>query len=259
MTIISNGSHQGVGVNSYVAQEMFRRLNWKGVDCSKFPSLDQCDQLLNDPNISEEQVVNIGYKRMVFDAFRHDRAEVLAPGPPDPLADINLAVGAELISCTDDRFGIAENLVLPTLPRFDPGAFGKQGKIMDSWESRRHNPLPDGDVAVFRLKESSDIRFVMLSTVYHNGNHAHAFRLEGRDAEHTDNWVELIPKSPLQGHAIHRYIVAKELAEIPIDMIRVSSIPDGGITRLGLYADGTLPRDEFNRYNGPQASAGIKV
>jgi allantoicase len=73
------------------------------------------------------------------------------------------------------RFARATNLVLQAEPYFDPFAFGRHGKIMDSWyvvvvvvvvfcdcvvcrESARHNPLPY-DIAVFRLAQPADITY----------------------------------------------------------------------------------------------------
>ena len=116
----------GVGVNSYVAQEVLKRLNWEGVSFDRFISLQDSAAILSNPNVSEEQIVNIGYKRLVFDAFDIDTAETLPPGPKDPLSHLNMATNAKLVYCSDDRFGAVENLVSSFEPVFDPTAFGKQ-------------------------------------------------------------------------------------------------------------------------------------
>ena len=93
---------------------------------------------------------------------------------------------------------------------------------MDSWESKRHNPLEDGDIAIFQLRETAPgVAFVRVSTAFHDGNHAAAFRLEGVDARDPSHVVELVPLSTLQGHAIHRYTVAMPGASVPIDTIKV--------------------------------------
>ena len=40
----------------------------------------------------------------------------------------------------------AINLVSPFTPMFDPTLFGRHGKVMDSWESQRHNKDPYHEV-----------------------------------------------------------------------------------------------------------------
>ena len=42
-----------------------------------------------------------------------------------------------MIFATDEWFAIADNLLNPSPPTFDPNAYCEQGKVMDGWESRR--------------------------------------------------------------------------------------------------------------------------
>ena len=46
-------------------------------------------------------------------------------------------LGARVIFATDEWFAIADNLLNPSPPTFDPNAYCSQGKVMDGWESRR--------------------------------------------------------------------------------------------------------------------------
>jgi allantoicase len=46
-------------------------------------------------------------------------------------------LGARVIFATDEWFAIADNLLNPNPPTFDPNAYCSQGKVMDGWESRR--------------------------------------------------------------------------------------------------------------------------
>ena len=72
----------------------------------------------------------------------------LAPDMPDclhlpnkvvhPLLAKSLGRHAQVTQCTNQRFARAANLLLDTIPMWDATAFGKDGKIMDSWESSRH-------------------------------------------------------------------------------------------------------------------------
>jgi allantoicase len=141
--------------------------------------------------------------------------------------------GATVVSVTDDRFAQAINLVDQAEPVFDPAAFTEAGKQMDSWESQRHNPAPDvGDVATYQLARPAVIRAVEISTKWHDGNQAVACALRGRRVA-DQAWFDLLPASPLQGHAWHRYLLPESAA---VDAIAVHNIPDGGISRLRCYA-----------------------
>ena len=65
---------------------------------------------------------------------------------------------------------------------FDVTAFGTHGKLMDSWESSRHNPLSH-DTAVFRLNAPCHITALDVSTQWHYGNQAQAVRIEASEAD----------------------------------------------------------------------------
>src|SRR5690606_19989708 len=116
---------------------------------------------------------------LIFDAFLPTR-----PGPIedrgvlDPLAKYSLLVGAKVTEVSNELFARAENLISDHLPKFDPALFGKQGKIMDSWETVRHN-IRGVDHMVLELRQPSSVKYVQLSTKYHFGNHAPVVRLEG--------------------------------------------------------------------------------
>ncbi len=53
---------------------------------------------------------------------------------------------------SDDTFAAASNFVHPSEPHYDPALFCPEGKVMDSWESVRHNPLP-ADELILRLAQ----------------------------------------------------------------------------------------------------------
>jgi hypothetical protein len=211
---------------SEVSQLLLKELSIEGIDFSKFKSNFSADK------ISPEQIVNMGYKNLIFDAFIKTRPEeILLKGPVDPLASINLAVGAKVVSVTNDLFARAENLVSSYLPVFDPELFGAQGKIMDSWESVRHNPL-SCDELILELKNKSEINFVSLSTKFHHGNQAPVVKIEGKD-NLSDAWEMILDKTNLEGHAYKCLPALKNNNKF--SYIKVSMIPDGGLTRLGLY------------------------
>ncbi len=224
--VLCNSDLKGVLFNAKVTQELLQVLKIEGVDTSKFKSEFRAD------TIAQEEIVNIGYKNLVFSAFAPTRPEPITDrGPKDPLALYNLCAGGRILSVSDEKFAQADNLLSDHLPKFDPELFGKQGKVMDSWETVRHN-LKGVDTLTFELKKPSSIRYVLLSTKYHFGNHSPVIRLEGlKDQE----WVEVLPKTPIEGHSEIRLVLSQETAVF--SQIRVSQYPDGGFSRLGLYQE----------------------
>ncbi|WP_413287732.1 serine hydrolase [Bdellovibrio sp. HCB337] len=237
-TILCNAELNGVLFISEVAQMIFTELKMKGIETDKFK------QTFVSSEIPQEQIVNIGYRDLIFGAFTADLPEeIVVKGPRDPLADYNLAVGGKVLEVTNQRFARASNLLSEYLPVFDPGLFGRQGKIMDSWETVRHNPKPF-DELVFELKKPSDIRYVGASTKYHLGNQAVSIRLDGFNTK-TQSWQEILPKTDLEGHA---YKALKlNTGDTQFSRIRVELYPDGGFTRLGLYNE-SLPEAEKTKF-----------
>ena len=234
---LCNGDLKGVLFNAEVTQLILKELKVSGVDFEKFKSTFSLE------TIPQEQIVNMGYKNLVLDAFRPTRPEaILDKGPKDPLAPFNLSVGSEVIECSNELFARADNLLSDHLPKFDPELFGKQGKVMDSWETVRHN-LSGVDWLIFRLKNPSTVRFVLISTKYHTGNFSPAIKLEGKI---NGEWKEFLPVTKLEGHSELRL---KLPVETPLfSEIRVSQYPDGGLTRLGLYKE--LPSDVVSTFDG---------
>lgn len=234
---LCNGDLKGVLFNAEVTQLILRAFNISGIDFKKFQSA------FNLESIPQEQIVNMGYKSLVLDAFLPTRPEeIVVKGPIDPLAKFNLAAGGEVLSVTNDLFARAENLLSSHLPVFDPELFGKQGKIMDSWESVRHN-LSGVDYMIFKMQYPSSIKYISLSTKYHTGNFAPEVSIDGKlDGE----WKPILTRTALKGHSEIRLNLMRETEKF--SHIRVSQFPDGGLTRLGLYLN--LPDDVKNTFDG---------
>lgn len=234
---LCNGDLKGVLFNAEVTQFLLRELNISGIDFSKFNSDFKIDSL------KQEEIVNIGYKSLVFSAFERPVPEPITDrGPADPMAIYNLAVGGKILSVTNDLFARAENLCSDHLPKFDPELFGKQGKVMDSWETVRHNQAGQ-DELVFELIKPSSIQYILLSTKYHTGNHSPVVKLEGLAGK---EWIEILPKTNITGHSEIRHKLSKDTPVIT--QIRATMYPDGGLTRLGLFHD--LPEELKKTFDG---------
>jgi malate synthase len=237
-TILCNAELNGVLFISEVAQALLAEFKMDGIDTTKF------QKTFVSAEIPQEEVVNIGYRDLIFKAFKPDLPEeILEKGPLDPLASYNLAVGGKVLEVSNQLFARAENLLSTHLPIFDPGLFGRQGKIMDSWETVRHNQKPC-DEFIFELKKPTAINYVAVSTKYHLGNQAQFIRVEGFNTA-TSQWQDIIPKTELQGHALKA--MKTNTGSAVFSQIKVSNYPDGGISRLGLY-DETLPDSEKAKY-----------
>ena len=189
--------------------------------------------------------MNIGYKSLIFDAFSPHLPEKIAESArvPDPLAAYNLAVDAKILSVTDQAFARAENLLSSGMPLFDPIQYGAQGKIMDSWETMRHN-VNECDAMEFELKRASTVAYVTLSTIHHLGNNAAHAKVEGFSPD-TLEWAVIVPKIALQGHSTKH--VLSESGSTVFSRVRVCIYPDGGLTRLGLYNE-SLPAAEKAKF-----------
>jgi allantoicase len=122
---------------------------------------------------------------------------------------------------------------------FDPELYGPQGKVMDSWESVRHNPY-DRDFVEFSLKKPLSLGsrpiYAEFSTAFHDGNHPDDVRVLAKSSK-KNVWVEIVPKQSLEGHSLLKVKVDphEALGTDSFDWIRVEMFPDGGLSRFGLY------------------------
>jgi malate synthase len=228
--ILCNADNRGVMFISEVARVLLKSLNMTGLDFSKVT------ESFDYSRLSQEQIVNLGYKHLIFNAFESTLPEkIVIHGPRCRLADCNLLTEARILTVSNQKFARAENLFSPYEPVFDPELFGRQGKIMDSWESVRHNEL-SCDTLDLKLKSAGEIQFVVISTKFHDGNQPQFVRLLGRSGA-KDPWTEFVGKISMDGHA-SRHLRLEQPTK-SFDEIRVEMYPDGGLTRVGLY--GALP------------------
>ncbi|MBA2403225.1 MAG: serine hydrolase [Bdellovibrionales bacterium] len=237
LVALCNADLNGVLFNAEVAQLVLKELKIEGVDTAQFK------ESFSAENIPQEEIVNMGYKNLVFNAFLPTRPEAITDkGPKDPLASFNKLAGGKVLEVSNDLFARAENLFSDYLPKFDPELFGAQGKIMDSWETVRHN-LQNVDYQIIELKTPAAFNYVLLSTKYHSGNFSPVVKLEGQMKDSV-SWEEFLPNTNLMGHAEMR-IKLNSPTKI-FSKVRVSMYPDGGFTRLGLYQD--LPEAEVKTF-----------
>lgn len=227
VVLFARGDNAAVPFIAEAAWEILRSLETSGIEFGRRPGD------FETKTVRQEQIVNFGYKTLLLDAFQPDLPEeIIVKGPLDPLAGFNLATRAKILATSNQKFARAENLISKHLPIFDPELFGRQGKVMDSWESARHNPFAF-DWLTLELETPTKVRYVSVSTKYHDGNHAEFIRLEGCDANGT--WHEVVPKTPFKGHSLMRLKLGSPESDVAYLRFRLEMHPDGGISRLGLY------------------------
>ena len=245
LVVCANGDNRAMILISELMQCILKQMRLSGVDLSKFMDGSQ----FKFDEMKQEEIVNFGYKSMVFDAFEDDLPDIIAPplfasrsfdssAPLEPLHEYNGLLGASLLSVTEQGFAQATNLVLPFTPMFDATLFGPHGKVMDSWESVRHNPK-EYESVVFELKQVMEISYVSLSTKWHYGNSVKYAQVFGRTTGSSE-WIALISKTRLQGHAEIR---CRSAVMKDVSQIMIHGFPDGGLARVGVYGP-NLP-DEF--------------
>ncbi len=240
LVILANGEHAGVLFIAQAAQIALRHFKMQGLDATRFST----EFIAN--HIPQEQRVNAGYRELIFGAFEADLPEIITRrGERDALADFNLAVGARIAEVSNQQFARAENLLSPDQPTFEPALFGKQGKIMDSWESVRHNQR-DCDHMIFTISKAAVIDCVVVSTQFHLGNHASAIRVQGWDENH-NCWQDIVARSPLAGHSLHAFQAASQGSAFA--RFKVSMYPDGGVTRLALFGESLPPQEKKKLFN----------
>ncbi|MCP4911717.1 MAG: serine hydrolase [Oligoflexia bacterium] len=226
--LMCNGDNKAVVFMSRVAQEVLKILNFEGINTKLFK------EDIDFKNIPQEELVNFGYKNMVFNSFEPTLPEaIIDKGPIDELMKHNLLVNAEISEVTNQKFARAQNLISPHSPVFDPTLFGKEGKIMDSWESVRHN-LAGVDSLILSVPNEIKPKYLFISTKWHYGNHAPAISIFGKKE---GEWRDVLKVTKLDGHS---YIKIKLDHADSYQQFKICIYPDGGLSRVGIF-DESLP------------------
>ena len=145
-------------------------------------------------------------------------------------------LGTRVTFATDDFFAAKERLIDPADPVFIDDKYDDHGKWMDGWESRRKR-TPGHDYCVIRLGVPGVIHGFEIDTRFFTGNYPPYASIEAcvSDTETPDNgWVELLPKTALDGNSQHVHEIENETVWTHV---RLHIYPDGGIARLRIFGD----------------------
>ncbi len=140
--------------------------------------------------------------------------------------------GARALAWNDAHFGAAANLLMP----------GRGINMGDGWETRRRRE-PGHDWCIIALGHSGVIENIVIDTAHFKGNYPDRCSIQGAlvaggttDSIITQSqfWADLLPSSKLEMDAVHEF--SDNIQSIgPISHVRLSIIPDGGISRLRLF------------------------
>ncbi len=245
LVVFVNAELNGVQFIAELSQKLLIEMKIHGVDTEKFRQSFELSRLRS------EEIVNVGYRELIFQAFQKDLPEAIEGRErKDEMAEWNRVIGGRIVSCSNQKFARAENLLSPYLPVFEADLYGAQGKVMDSWESARHSRRGFEDL-VIELREPSRLAFVSFSTEFHNGNHVPRVSLEATESD-KDEWLEILEPVNLSGHAQHYYRIEKFQSKKFL-RLRIRTFPDGGLSRMGIF-DEKLPANFSNRFQNAQSA-----
>jgi allantoicase len=152
-------------------------------------------------------------------------------------------LGGTAIAANDDFFAPKENLVKAGEAVFDEHAYTDRGKLMDGWETRRRR-TPGFDWCILRLGVPGVIRGVVIDTAFFKGNFPESASVEacaaasGASAEELASpataWVEILPRTKLEGHAKNGFRVESPWR---FTHVRLNIFPDGGVARLRVHGE----------------------
>ena len=154
---------------------------------------------------------------------------------PGELVDIAAALnGGVALACNNEHFGTMRNLLTP----------GRGVNMGDGWETRRRRE-PGNDWVVIALAHPGVIKTIDIDTAHFKGNYPDRCSIQGINTNQVNldtidsdsqSWPTLLPEVKLAADTEH--VFKEEVIGIgPVSHIRLNIYPDGGISRLHLFAE----------------------
>ncbi|KAG9005240.1 Allantoicase [Tulasnella sp. JGI-2019a] len=143
----------------------------------------------------------------------------------------SVSLGGRVISCSDEFFADASNLVKVGPALSMKGQFGPQGALFDGWESKRHNPTYDW--AIIKLGAPGYLIGFDIDTANFNGNEAPQASIEalfstgGDPGAKDEKWKEVLPRVDLGPSSRHLFKI-DQITE-SYTHLKLNMYPDGGI------------------------------
>ena len=124
-------------------------------------------------------------------------------------------VGGAVLLANDEFFAPKENLLKPHPAEWREHDYTDRGKWMDGWETRSRRE-PGHDWCIVRLGLAGVVRGAIVDTAFFRGNYPAECSLEAcaiaenrdLDAVGSAEWVEILPRSALQGDTRNAFAIA---------------------------------------------------
>jgi allantoicase len=131
--------------------------------------------------------------------------------------------GGQVLTCSDMFFGPKHNLIMP----------GRARNMSDGWETKRRRG-PGHDWVIVQLGCEAFVRRIELDTAHFKGNYPDTCSIDGAPSADGE-WSEILPRTKLEADT--RHIFLDELRSSgPVRHLRLNVYPDGGISRMRVYA-----------------------
>lgn len=156
-------------------------------------------------------------------------------------------LGGTVVSCSNEWFAEARNLLEPRAPIRDATKFVFAGAWYDGWETRRHNE-DEYDWVILKMGvAAARIVGCEVDTAFFNGNHAPEISVDALYSESDDEvletddrWEEVIPKKEC-GPSQRHFMLRDAATEGKYTHVKLKMYPDGGIARFRLFGRVTPP------------------
>ncbi len=165
-------------------------------------------------------------------------------------------VGGRATYANDEFFAEKENLLKEGRGVFIEDKYTDRGKWMDGWETRRRRE-PGHDWCVIRLGLPGAIHGLVVDTNHFRGNNPEACSIEACSVDEgapddpealAGGWVEILPRSILEGHAEHTFDVESVGR---YTHVRLNIFPDGGVARLRVLGEVLPDWERISATDGP--------
>ncbi len=138
--------------------------------------------------------------------------------------------GGRALACSDEHYGSMHNLNAP----------GRGVNMGDGWETARRRG-PGNDWVIYALAQPGVIERAEVDTAHFKGNYPDRVSLDGALFESDDlatpdspRWQTLLPETKLKMDQQHYFEALEALGNV--SHVRMSIYPDGGVSRLRLFA-----------------------
>ncbi len=150
--------------------------------------------------------------------------------------------GGQALTCNDEFFAGAANLVKRSEPIFLPDEYTDRGKWMDGWETRRRRTV-GYDWCILRMGLPGTVRAFNVDTTFFRGNAPASVEIEScysdTDPNENTQWHTLVPKIDIMPHQ-HNWITLsgnESHRQSTWTHLRLKIHPDGGVARLRAWGE----------------------